>query len=314
MAADDKRGGGLYDIEPRRSIFAALWFRVILVLIVVGVIGALAVPYVLDVVNPPGFKPAAVPKPAAPAVATPAPPPPPAPAQPPPPAQAPAPKPPALAPAPPAPTAQPATTEEKQAERPAQTKPEKQNARRVAKAAATPVAPARGAYWVQVGAFKDLESAKRLAARLREQNYSVEESSTGASTRQNPRSSPAPPGGDPASDKYDVFVSGAALADVTAKLSAKGLTTEPARDGVVVRPSLPLRDAVALSKDLAAMGLKVQVRRSGAAASPASTPAASPGGDGLHRVRVGPYPDRAAATSALKELEAKGYKPFLARR
>src|SRR3989442_10816814 len=75
MAADDKRGGGLYDVEPRRSIFAALWFRVILVLIVVGVIGALAVPYVLDVVNPPGVKPAVVPKPAAPAVATPAPPP-----------------------------------------------------------------------------------------------------------------------------------------------------------------------------------------------------------------------------------------------
>src|SRR5205809_401185 len=244
MAADDKRGGGLYDVEPRRSIFAALWFRVILVLIVVGVIGALAVPYVLDVVNPPGVKPAVVPK-----------------------------------------------------------------------ATATPVAPARGAYWVQVGAFKDLESAKRLAARLRDQNYPVEESSTGGPTRHNPGNTPAaPPGGDVGSDKYDVFVGGAALADVTAKLSAKGLTTEPARDGVVVRPSLPLRDAVALSKDLAAMGLKVQVRRSGAAASPASTPAANPGGDGLHRVRVGPYPDRAAATSALKELEATGYNPFLARR
>src|SRR5438552_111470 len=212
MAADDKRGGGLYDIEPRRSIFAALWFRVILVLIVVGVIGALAVPYVLDVVNPPGVKPAVVPKPAAPAVATPAPPPAlaPAPAQAPAPAEPPAPKPPAVAPVPtPAPAAQPATTEEKQAERPTTTKPAKQTARRVAKATATPVA---------------------------------------------------------------------------------------------------------LSKDLAAMGLKVQVRRSGAAASPASTPAANPGGDGLHRVRVGPYPDRAAATSALKELEAKGYKPFLARR
>src|SRR6266478_6625750 len=112
MAADDKRGGGLYDVEPRRSIFAALWFRVILVLIVVGVIGALAVPYVLDVVNPPGVKTAVVPKTAA------------------------------------------------------------------------PVAPARGAYWVQVGAFKDLESAKRLAARLRDQNYPVEESSTSGPTRQ----------------------------------------------------------------------------------------------------------------------------------
>src|SRR2546429_677095 len=225
MAADDKRGGGLYDVEPRRSIFAALWFRVILVLIVVGVIGALAVPYVLDVVNPPGVKPAVVPKPAAPAVATPAPPPAlaPAPAQAPAPAEPPAPKPPAVAPVPtPAPAAQPATTEEKQAERPTTTKPAKQTAR--------------------------------------------------------------------------------------------GLPTEPGRGGGVVRPGLPLRDAVALSKDLAAMGLKVQVRRSGAAASPASTPAANPGGDGLHRVRVGPYPDRAAATSALKELEAKGYKPFLARR
>src|SRR5207249_3062099 len=103
MAADDKRGGGLYDIEPRRSIFAALWFRVILVLIVVGVIGALAVPYVLDVVSPPAApKPATLAKPTPSAVATPAPPPAPAaapvPALAPTPAEAPAPKPPAVAP------------------------------------------------------------------------------------------------------------------------------------------------------------------------------------------------------------------------
>jgi hypothetical protein len=50
------------------------------------------------------------------------------------------------------------------------------------------------------------------------------------------------------------------------------------REGVVVTPSLPLRDAAALSKDLAADGWKVQV----------------------------PYADRAAATSALKALEGKG--------
>src|SRR5437867_790277 len=250
MAADDKRGGGLYDIEPRRSIFAALWFRVILVLIVVGVIGALAVPYVLDVVSPP-----AAPKPA------------------------------------------------------------KQTARRVAKAQATPAAPARGAYWVQVGAFKDAESAKRLAARLRDQSYHVEESATASATRQNPGSTPAPPpGGGSGSDRYDVFVGGGTVEEITAKLSLKGLTSEPARDGVVVRPSLPLRDAVALSKDLAATGLKVQVRRAGSSASAASASAMNGDGAGLHRVRVGPYPDRAAAASALKELEAKGYKPFIARR
>ena len=318
MAADDKRGGGLYDVEPRRSIFAALWFRVILVLIVVGVIGALAVPYVLDVVNPPGVKPAVVPKPAAPAVATPAPPPAlaPAPAQAPAPAEPPAPKPPAVAPVPtPAPAAQPATTEEKQAERPTTTKPAKQTARRVAKAQATPAAPARGAYWVQVGAFKDAESAKRLAARLRDQSYHVEESATASATRQNPGSTPAPPpGGGSGSDRYDVFVGGGTVEEITAKLSLKGLTSEPARDGVVVRPSLPLRDAVALSKDLAATGLKVQVRRAGSSASAASASAMNGDGAGLHRVRVGPYPDRAAAASALKELEAKGYKPFIARR
>ena len=213
------------------------------------------------------------------------------------------------------PAPQPATTEEKPAERPTRTKPAKQTARRVAKAQATPAAPARGAYWVQVGAFKDPESAKRLAARLRDQSYHVDESSTGAAPRQNPGSTPAPPaGGGSGSDRYDVFVGGGAVADITAKLSVKGLTSEPARDGVVVRPSLPLRDAVALSKDLAATGLKVQVRRAGSSGSAASPPAVNGGGAGLHRVRVGPYPDRAAATSALKELEAKGYKPFLARR
>ena len=322
MAADDKRGGGLYDIEPRRSIFAALWFRVILVLIVVGVIGALAVPYVLDVVSPPAApKPATLAKPTPSAVATPAPPPAPAaapvPALAPTPAEAPAPKPPAVAPAPmPAePASQPAATEEKQAERPTTTKPAKQSARRVAKAQATPAAPARGAYWVQVGAFKDAESAKRLAARLRDQSYHVEESATASATRQNPGSTPAPPpGGGSGSDRYDVFVGGGTVEEITAKLSLKGLTSEPARDGVVVRPSLPLRDAVALSKDLAATGLKVQVRRAGSSASAASASAMNGDGAGLHRVRVGPYPDRAAAASALKELEAKGYKPFIARR
>src|SRR5207249_12070142 len=107
----------------------------------------------------------------------------------------------------------------------------------------------------------------------------------------------------PISDKYDVFVVGGSPEDITVKLSAKGLSTEPARDGVVVKPSLPLRDAIALSKDLAAEGLKVQVRRSGAPASATAAPAGSTGGEVLYRVRVGPYPDRAAATSAEQEFE-----------
>jgi cell division septation protein DedD len=83
----------------------------------------------------------------------------------------------------------------------------------------------------------------------------------------------------------------------------------------VVKPSLPLRDAVALSKDLAAEGLKVQVRRAGspAPAAAATPPAAAASGETLHRVRVGPFADLAAARAARAELESKGYKGFIAR-
>ena len=111
-------------------------------------------------------------------------------------------------------------------------------------------------------------------------------------------------------------MSGAAAADLSAKLTAKGFATEPSGAGVVVKPSLPLRDAVALSKDLAVEGLKVQVRRAGAPAPApgASTPAAAAvSGETLHRVRVGPFADLAAARTARAELEAKGYKGFIAR-
>jgi hypothetical protein len=33
----------------------------------------------------------------------------------------------------------------------------------------------------------------------------------------------------------------------------------------------------------------------------------------LHRVRVGAFDDRGTAQAAARELEAKGYKPFIAR-
>ena len=59
----------------------------------------------------------------------------------------------------------------------------------------------------------------------------------------------------------------------------------------------------------------VQVRRAdaSAAATPkASSPVASAGE--LHRVSVGGFADRAMAMAALRDLEAKGYKPFLTRR
>src|SRR5215813_9553487 len=49
---DDER----FEDEGRRSIFSALWFRAILVVIVLGVVPAVAVPYVLELANQPAPK------------------------------------------------------------------------------------------------------------------------------------------------------------------------------------------------------------------------------------------------------------------
>ena len=174
---------------------------------------------------------------------------------------------------------------------------------------------ASGAYWVQVGAFLDPDKAKRLAATLRQQNFNVSESTAVAGERQGSPASPAPASAPPSVDRYNVYVSGAPSANLGAKLTAKGLSVEPAVEGVVVRPSLPLRDAVALSKELAVDGLKVQVKRAGRAEGAPTPPTTAPSGERatLHRVRVGAFPDRAAATAAARQLEEKGFKPFIAR-
>ncbi|MEX2147388.1 MAG: SPOR domain-containing protein [Candidatus Rokuibacteriota bacterium] len=200
--------------------------------------------------------------------------------------------------------------------RPATTKPA---APRQARAGSAPPAPA-GPYWVQVGAFKDEETAKRLAASLRAQNFKVAEV---IGTAAAPAAAPAPaPAAAPAgTDQYDVFVTGLPPAELTTRLTAKGLAAETSGAGVVIRPSLPLRDAVALSKDLAVEGFKVQVRRAGGEAArasarppaPAAATATATAGDGLYRVRVGSFAGRPAAVAALRELQAKGYKPFIAR-
>ena len=326
MADPERRRGELdddearFEDEGRRSIFSALWFRTILVIVVLGVVAAVAVPYVLEFANQPPPKPTIVarPEPLAPL---------PAPA---PPATTPAPSPAAEKPPvvekPPV-AEKPAPSPMSASEKPAAAKKADASNSAVAKEPAAPrstkataakvAAAPGGAYFVQVGAFKSQESAKRLATRLRELKYNVEESSmsgaqSGRSDAASPRSGAAPAG----SDRYDVYVTGGAPGDITAKLTAKGLTAEPSGGGVVVKPSLPLRDAVALSKDLAVDGLKVQVRRAGTSA-PASAPAAGgaamSGGDSLYRIRVGPFDDRAAAMSTLRELEQRGYTPFIAR-
>jgi cell division septation protein DedD len=181
-----------------------------------------------------------------------------------------------------------------------------------------PRASASGEWWVQVGAYRDESTARKLAERLRDQNYTVQESTKSAAADQ---PSPATPAAKPAGvDQYDVFVSNTSTTDLNPRLAAKGLTAEPSGSGVVVKPSLPLRDAVALSKDLATDGLKVQVRRAGSPTGETTIPASAKrptpvvsNGASLYRVRVGAFPDHATAVTTLKELEAKGYKPFIAR-
>src|SRR6185369_11096993 len=327
---DDER----FEDEGRRSIFSALWFRAILVVIVLGVVAAVAVPYVLEIANQPAPKTAALGKPEmtpAPAPVTPPPPPvastpvapTPMPEKSPAPDRAAATDKPATSesPAPtgmtpatetPAPAPKKSESNKSAANKTAMATPTEQPASRAPRGSApSPSGP--GDYFVQVGAFKNPDTAKKVAARLREQQYNVEETSASGvkTTRAAAPSAPAASGAP--SDRYDVYVSGGAPGDINSKLAAKGLSAEPSGAGVVVKPSMPLRDAVALSKDLAVDGLKVQVRRA-AAGGPASAPAPSNSAavtsDGtLYRVRVGPFDDKSTAASTLRELEQKGYTP-----
>jgi cell division septation protein DedD len=330
---DDER----FEDEGRRSIFSALWFRAILVVIVLVVVAAVAVPYVLEIANQPTPKTTALGKPEM----TPAP----APVAPPTPPVASAPM------APPAPEKSPTVDKPSTMDRPATSEsaptpmtpatekpapapkksessksavaskspsstPTEQSASNAPRASAAPSPTGPGDYFVQVGAFKNPDTAKKVAARLREQKYNVEETSASGVKTARPAAPSAPPATGSPSDRYDVYISGGAPGDINTKLSAKGLSAEPSGAGVVVKPSMPLRDAVALSKDLAVDGLKVQVRRAagGPAPSPTTPNSASMASDGtLYRVRVGPYDDKSTATSTLRELEQKGYTPFIAR-
>jgi cell division septation protein DedD len=306
MAPNDDRE----ELDQPRSIFSAMWFRAVLVVVVLGVIALLAVPHVLDMVNaPPSRQSASVKLAPTPSVA------PVQPSQAPPAAERPTP-PPMAQPTIPQPAemakAEPsAPSPPKPAEEPAAVKPPKAGGGPSEAGSQAPEKTSRGTYWVQVGAFRDAATAQRLAERLRADNYSVAESVK--------RSGPAPRAAAPAApagegDRYNVFVSGLAPTELTAKLGAKGLNADVVAGGAVIKPSLSLREAVALSRDLSADGLQVQVRRAGRSDGGA-TAAASPAGSdaSYHRVRVGSFPDKAAAMAVAKELEAKGYKPFVAR-
>jgi hypothetical protein len=174
--------------------------------------------------------------------------------------------------------------------------------------AVTAASETGGEYWVQVGAFRDRQTALELARRLRERNYRVEESTT---TRALPAAGePATPAG---GDRYDVVVSGPVSAALATRLAGRGLLPEPRGQETVVRPSLALRDAVSLSRELTTDGVRVQVRRVAGPARAAGGAPAAVAPAVLHRVRVGGFADRATALAALRKLEAEGHTAFVAR-
>src|SRR5262245_11847817 len=161
---DDER----FEDEGRRSIFSALWFRAILVVIVLGVVAAVAVPYVLELANQPAPKTSATSKAetSPPPLAPPAPPvvslPPPAPPATEKPADKPATKdrpstseapPAAPMPTPPAekPAGAPRKSEGSKSKDQDQSAPASRGPRTTAP---SPAGPASG-YFVQVGAFKN---------------------------------------------------------------------------------------------------------------------------------------------------------------
>jgi cell division septation protein DedD len=184
-------------------------------------------------------------------------------------------------------------------------------------AATSSVKATTGDFWVQVASFKQSDQASRLATKLRDQNYTVVETTAtirgpGAPRPAPTEAAPAAPAGE---SRYDVFVSGTSPDDVTPALPSNEVTAEALGDGSIIKPSLPLSEAVALSKTLAAAGLKVQVRRvrAGEPAVPAGASESAAGESSVYRVRVGPFPDHPTAVAAMHELEARGYKPFIAR-
>jgi len=270
-----RRGEEDDDLEevPRRSIFSEWWFRAVVGVVALVTVAVIAVPYLLDWWNPPPpptplFK-AQIP-----------PPPPPLPSaqaqkvepQKTPPAQptvTPEPAPPQIAAKPPQTEAKVAAKPETKASQPIREPPKSG-------------APRRRDYWIQVGAFKAQAHAATLTALLAAQNYPARRFSLAR----------------PVVGSHEVFVVGASPNEVRGKLSSKEYQVEAIGADAVIRPALPLREAVNLSKQLTGQGLTVKIRR----ASSAET---------FHVVRVGGYPDRQHAQAVQKELAAKGLSGFI---
>lgn len=267
---DEERGG-----SPPSSILSARWFRVLLGLIALALIALISAPYLLDWFGPAPSGPVAVLKREPAPSLRPSPPP----------------APPSAAPAPTSvPQAQTPPSQARAASGAAKptveaTKPApRPSAKKIKDDAEAPSRSVPGGYMVQVGAFQDATRADRLAAQLAGEQYPLQRATVAQSR--------AGAGG------HEIVVIDASVDEVNDKLSGTTRRAAATREGVVIQPALPLKDAVTLSQELKAGGLTVKIRRAQGTAT-------------LHIVRVGAYPDRSRAEAVRKELEEKGFPGFI---
>lgn len=312
---DDYREDEERDEFAPRSVFAAGWFRAVLVLTVLAIVVVISLPYLLNWFEPP--PPARVSKPAdtsapsaaPPATATAPMPTPeapqeakaaPSPAAPPPARKAVAERPP-VKPAERAAPTRSSSTPAKSSDRPptpakvakAETSTSARPASVAAPKSAIEPAPAGGKYWVQLGAFKEQQNADALAKTLRDAGFPVQVEPIAREA-----------GGGKAASQHELFVAGASAEKVNAALKGRG-TAQAVSGGVAVRPAFGLQEAMTVSRHLTDEGLKVVIRPAGGA------PGTGAAAGTLHAVRAGGYPNRSSALAARNELLAKGHKGFL---
>lgn len=270
---DPERDEDPIDFAPR-SVFSARWFRMLLGLFALALIAIIALPYLLD-----WFRPA----PGPPVVLKPQP----APSLRPSPVETPPPASPTLIPPPRAEKPPSQAAAASVAAKPPEkvTKPASDlSEKRVKENDQAPPPSVQGGYMVQVGAFQDAANAARLAAQLAKEKYPLQRATL-------PR--PSAGGGG-----HEVVVVGASVDEVTGTLKGTTHQASAIREGVLIQPALPLKEAVALSQALRADGLSVKIRRAQGTAT-------------LHIVRVGGYPERSQAEAVRKELAEKGFAGFI---
>lgn len=305
-----------------RSIFAAGWFRAVLVLTVLAIVVVVSLPYLLNWFEPSPSAPAKTaarpaaepPRPVSPSeppsTLIPAPAPStgsaPAPAKlEPGPATASAPTKPVPTAPPSSPSATPAKPEPAKTQAPAApskplfqpppAKPAEGGRRTAAVAPKTEPggAPSAGSFFVQVGLFKEPRNAEALAKTLSEEGFAVDLARV---TRGGTRAPSGP-------QRHELFITGSTVEGVNAALKGRGVA-QSVRGGVSVRPTYDLKQATTISRELSAEGLKVVIRRAGGASGTAS-------GAAFTVVRVGGFPDRTRAAAVREELQGKGHPGFV---